>query len=343
MRVAFHPHSYTGPRGRPLVRLLRPECAGLLLIALLSAGCGEVESQGERPVGTTADTLVEAVSDADLEPGSWHERSFVFISADPDSVVALPWSFHTRQIGEREVRQRDAWLGVDGAWDLLASEPDTGRVRGDAARILPGRSLRIRVGAGDAVAALTFRTGEEEIEALPGLLLAEWTGSPREVVRFHRSRIGLGSNELEGFLMDLSVRGEPGDDWTGDWLFVHGGDFLQAAFRELPRTPAADSGPRPYQGWTRIAVRNRQWPGVELEWAEVRSFEQARRDIPVRWALRSQDGELTGDLHSVGQHLSTGEGEGPLLPVNALFQIEGEIRHLGDTVGVVGILRHRQP
>jgi len=287
--------------------------------------------------------VVETVANEDVEPGPWHERSFVFVSADTDSVVALPWSFHTRQIGEREVRQRDAWLGADGAWDLLASELDTGRVRSDAERILPGRSLRIRVGAGDAVTALTFRTGEGEIEALPGLLLAEWTGAPQEVVRFHRARIGLESNELEGFLMDLSVRGGPGDDWTGDWLFVQGGDFLQAAFRELPHTLEAGSEPRPYQGWTRIAVRNRHWPGIELEWAEVRSFEQARRDIPVRWTLRSQDGELTGDLHSVAQHLSTGEGEGPLLPVKALFQIEGEIRHLGDTVGVVGILRHRQP
>jgi hypothetical protein len=306
-------------------------------------GCGEIEPQGERPAGNTPDTRVEAVSDENLEPGPWYERSFVFISADRDSVVALPWSFHTRQIGEREVRQRDAWLGNAGAWGLLASEADTGRVRSDATRILPGRSLRIRVGAGDAVTALIFRTGEEEIEALPGLLLAEWTGAPREVVRFHRSRIGLDPNGLEGFLMDLSVRGGPGEDAAGDWLFLHGGDFLQAAFRELPHTLEAEAGPRPYRGWTRIAVRDRHWPGIELEWTEVRNFEEARRDIPVRWTLRSQDGDLTGDLHSVGQHLSTGEGEGPLLPVNALFQIEGEIRHLGDTVGVVGILRHRQP
>lgn len=342
MRASPLPRSSVGPRGRGPLGRRRPGDAGLLLIALLATGCGEVESGSEHTGGEGAETMVEEMA-ADSEPGPWHERSFVFVSADTDSVIALPWTFHTRQVGEREVRERDAWLGRAGAWDVLASELDTGRARGDAARILPGRALRIRVGPGDAVAALSFRTPEEEIEAVPGLLLAEWTGSPREVVRFHRARVDLGSNGSEGFLMDLSSRGELEADAASDWIFVHGGDFLQAAFRELPHTIEAEVGPRPYRGWTRIAVRNREWPGIQLEWAEVRSFEDARRDIPVRWSLSSQDGELTGDLHSVGSHLSAGEGEGPLLPVNALFQVEGQIRLLGDTVDVVGILRHRQP
>ena len=53
--------------------------------------------------------------------------------------------------------------------------------------------------------------------------------------------------------------------------------------------------------------------------------------------------ELTLDVaHVVGVHLEAEEGEGPMLPVDALYQVAGALVLEGRELPVQGLIRHRQ-
>jgi hypothetical protein len=107
---------------------------------------------------------------------------------------------------------------------------------------------------------------------------------------------------------------------------------------------ARDTGPEggDYSLWARIDFVRRQWQGIRLTWTDVRSFEPARRDVPMSWDLTSPEGELTGSLTTPTPFLEAGEGEGPILPVEALFQVEGFLELDGARYPVQGLLRHSQ-
>ena len=79
-----------------------------------------------------------------------------------------------------------------------------------------------------------------------------------------------------------------------------------------------------------------------MVWSSVRSFEEARRDVPVEWQIRSLNGELEVTLTSAGMDLRAVAGEGPRLPVEGLFQVTGSIVLGGDSLEVRGLVRHVQ-
>jgi hypothetical protein len=269
------------------------------------------------------------------------DRKFLFVSSGGDSRTQVAWLFRSRP-GERAIhREWSAWLARNGTWEPLVHEDGRTALGGTPWRILPGSAVRVVVGEGDQVESLFLRDPPRELETSVGELLTEWSGPRGGSVRLHRGRAVLPVGEEQGFVLDLArVWNDPGAG-PGDWLFLHAGNGLQLFLaEELPL--ASPRSPAEYRGWSRVSLRDGQWPRVDVEWTEVRAFESARRDIPTRWRLSSPGGEITGELEVVSQHLNAGAGEGPLLPVTAFYEVSGSLRVEGQNYRVTGIVSHRQ-
>ena len=97
-----------------------------------------------------------------------------------------------------------------------------------------------------------------------------------------------------------------------------------------------------FSAWVQEDTLDRQWEELRLLWTETRAFEPARRDVPMSWELRSDGGEVSGTFRSESPYLEEGEGEGPMLPVDALFQVSGTLLLDGREFPVQGLIRHYQ-
>jgi hypothetical protein len=135
--------------------------------------------------------------------------------------------------------------------------------------------------------------------------------------------------------------GVDGSGAPGDWIFLHAGPQLQVFIEEEAPVRASRS-PAPYQGWTRLAFRDLRWDELIVEWPEVRPFEEARRDVPVRFRLSAPAGGLSAELEVVSSWIEAGPGEGPILPLEGFFQVRGELELQGEAFAVVGAVRHVQ-
>jgi len=97
-----------------------------------------------------------------------------------------------------------------------------------------------------------------------------------------------------------------------------------------------------YTAWGRRGEQEYRWPEMDVEWSAVRSFEEARRDVPVGWEISTPDPAFSLSLASAGMELRAGAGEGPLLPVEGLYQVSGSLVLDGDSLEVRGLVRHLQ-
>ncbi|NNM03498.1 MAG: hypothetical protein HKO65_00225, partial [Gemmatimonadetes bacterium] len=118
------------------------------------------------------------------------------------------------------------------------------------------------------------------------------------------------------------------------------GDSLQVVFENLDQESGQEGGD--YSLRARIEFLTRQWEGVRLTWSEVRAFEPARRDVPMGWEVQSPEGDLEGSLVAVTPFFEAAEGEGPMLPVDALFEVMGTLTLGGAELPVRGLIRHSQ-
>ena len=147
---------------------------------------------------------------------------------------------------------------------------------------------------------------------------------------------------IEGIVIEVSRRWEASDDrGPGDWVFVHSGSDLQ--FFMEGEHPVYEPGvPVRYDGWTRVALRDLQWQELAMEWDELRAYESARRDVPIRWSIGAPGEEVSGSLESVSSHLMVGQSDGPILPVLGLFEVSGVMEVQGQEFSVAGMIRHVQ-
>jgi len=340
-----------------------------LAVVLLATACG-AEPEPEPSAPDTDPAAIDPQETSPPEGQAIYERSLVFVSglqpepttADTDSTVVIPWSFRSLTAEDLDIRERGVWLGGVDGWEALAMEADTGQVSpaslGPPWRIVPGRRVRIVVAPGDALEALILRWEGSELEARPGPVLSEWTRSPREAVRIHRGSAilpsdapsGVPSGVVEGFLADMALPLGSETAPEADWIFVHGGDGLQAVLVERPEP--TEEGVHAFRAWFRIGEEEVAWEEVGVRWDEVRAYEAARRDVPARWSLHLDASDLddedapprlAGHLEAVSSHLTTGPGDGPLLPVHGFFRLRGELVLGSDTTAVTGVARHRQP
>ena len=151
----------------------------------------------------------------------------------------------------------------------------------------------------------------------------------------------LGDRRVPGRVLEVSQGIRPQEGTLGDWLFLTSGDSLAMVVQSSVQ--AADPGDTAYQGWAWVTGGEYQWSRLGLEWAENRSYEPARRDIPDSLHFSTPDGVLEGGVGVRSILLEVRDGPGPVLPVDGIMEVEGSVVINARTLPVRGILRHRQP
>jgi hypothetical protein len=303
-------------------------------LALPTLGCGG----GPEP-GPAETASVDSVAADDLPVVQHYERIVAFVTPAGDSTLSVHWSWDSRVRPGEVGREIEGFLARNGTWErFVGLEWATPPTRAPW-RILPQRPVRLLMGDGEALERIIYHEGGRELELAFGSTLSEWTGSAGETVRIQEGEVLLADRLVDGLLLDLSRSRGTGEPLAGDWVILSSPDNLQFVLED-PRT---DDTSGMFRGWARLDFRQLQWPEVVVTWTEQRPFETARRDIPVAWSLASLDGEVTGELRAAASHLEVGEGEGPILPVRALFEVEGVLRMDGREFPVWGLWRHLQP
>ncbi len=270
------------------------------------------------------------------------DREFAFLSLDVDSPIILSWFFRSRLRDTLVHQEMTAWWAQGGQWEMLAEETAEVPAARSPWRIVPGSTLRLLVGPEDRVESLLLRAPPGELETALGELVAEWTAPGSESVRVYQGRTTFPAGPVDGIVIEISRRWEADQDGgPGDWVFVHSGADLQF-FMAGEEAGGTAGGQIPSQGWSRTTLADARRPNLAMHWEEVRPFESARRDIPVRWTLTSSDGEVSGTLESVSSHLTVEESDGPILPLFGLFEVAGTLEIQGEAWPVAGLIRHAQ-
>ena len=191
------------------------------------------------------------------------------------------------------------------------------------------------IGDGGTLERIVFAVGQRQLEVVIGEGTSDWGGSRGETFRVHQGAAIFGDQRVEGVVLDMTRARLRESVEPGEWMFLTGP-------RRLAIVVEAPGGSPAYTGWGRMGEEEFRWPEVQVEWSSVRSFEEARRDVPVEWLVRSSDGELELILTSAGMELQAHDGEGPILPVDGLFQVTGSVVLAGDSLEVRGLVRHVQ-
>ncbi len=309
--------------------------AGLLLLAALS-GCAEPEGATSQDEVTAADSV--------LTPRNFRARSYerfiTFLAFQEDSTLLVPFSFSAQTEPEGVHRQTRGWLARGGTWDPFLEQEWTGPSNAAPWRILPHGPLRLVVGEGDALETVFFQEVGRDLELRLGELLVEWPGQRAQIFRVHRGTVVLSDQNLEGYLLDMSRAWATEENPPGDWGILLSGDSLQVVLED--QGPDSGPGGGDFSVWARVSFLDRRWTGIQAVWSEVRSFEPARRDVPMSWEILSAEGDLEGTLAVLDPFLEAGEGEGPMLPVEALFPVSGTLTFGGGSYPVRGLIRHKQ-
>lgn len=307
-----------------------------LALAVLAAGCdGEADPPREGS-GTDAG----AAEPDTTATGRSYERIFAFASIDSDTTLLVPIFFTSRSVPGGVVRRIRGWLGRAGTWELFVDERWRTPPSRTAWRLLPRGPVRLVVGEDDAVENIIYQQPPRVLELDLGEGLVEWTGPRGGVYRLERGTLHLGTRPFNGIAMDLarsrSIRDTPG----GDWALLVSGDSLQVVLQSPRQSePGADGA---WVAFVRLDVRQEQWPDVTVEWSESQAYEPARRDVPAAWRFRSRGEEIEGALRAESADLSAGEDGGPVLPVTALYGVEGTVRVEGRAYPVGGLVWHHR-
>jgi len=306
------------------------------LAALASVWLAACSGSEPRPSGS-ANQGNEAAPARNFH-GRFYERDFVFTTLEGDSTFLVPWLISTRTRPGGVEREAHGFLARSGTWEEFYSEQwETPQSRAPW-RIIPHGSLRIVVGEGDAIDGILFEQGSRNLELEMDNVLQEWTGPRGETFRVQKAAAYLAGRRLDGLVLDVA-RGHGADEpQPGDWAFLTSGDSLQVVFESPELAPPGRAGA--FRGWARLDFRDLQWPSVTMDWTEVRAFQPARRDVPVAWTVSSEGNQVTGRLEVKTAQIRAGSGPGPVLPVDALFEVTGTLDIQGATYPVRGLFRH---
>lgn len=306
--------------------------APAMALLVMVACSGEPGPPGSVPVEDPA------LAPPDSLAGNRYERHLAFFALEDESPLVVAWSFSASTREDAVDRDARIWLARGGVWNaFFRSAWETPAARAPW-RIVPHEGIRIIVAERDALTALLYRSGGQELEMWPGETLAGWSSRPGELIQVKQASTILSENAVAGTLVDVSFARQGTDATPGSWALLLSEDiqvFLRASF-----DAAADST---FQGWGRLRARNFDWPDVGVTATRSRAFEPARRDVPVAWRFQSSDARLTGRIEAMSTHMETGEGPGPQLPVIAISEVEGSIMIETVAYPVRGILYHRAP
>jgi hypothetical protein len=273
-------------------------------------------------------------------PGRSYERNFVFVTVTGDSLLMVPWLFETTTQPGTVVRKARGWLDRGGTWDAFFAERWETPPTRIPARILPHDSLRFVVRGGNAVDGIIYDEGTRNLELALGSTLIEWGGPRGEVFQLLEGSLYLSGRRLGGIVLDMARGSSSDTPRAGDWAFLTSGDSLQLV---LQGESEHQGEPLPtYRGWGRLDFRNLQWSMLNVDWIETKAFQPARRDVPVSWTISSPEGEFQSTLAVTSSDVRAGQGSGPVLPVQALFEVEGTVTIEERTFPVRGLFRHER-
>ncbi len=303
----------------------------LLGVFLILTGCGQDTPQ--RPA-STGGTTPDAGPDRTLDDRVY-ERNIVFVTVGADSAIIVPWLFRSSVSALGVERTAEGWLARSGLWEPFFTDRWISPSTRSPFLIHPRGPMDLVVGSDGVLEEILYEEGPRQLEVIIDEGMSDWSGSRGETFRVHQGAVHLGNQRIEGMILDMSrvyLREGP---YPGEWMFLTGPGRLALMIEETDGSPH-------YTAWGRRGEEEYRWPEIEVEWSSVRSFEEARRDVPVAWEVRSDDGEVDLSLVSTGMELRTATGEGPLLPVEGLYQVSGSLILAGDSLEVRGLVRHLQ-
>jgi hypothetical protein len=313
------------------------------------AGRGTVPTSLDTPGGVGGDEGEIRAQDPvlALQEGTEFMRALVFVSNPGDTATVAPWIFRSTPIASGTRRERSVWFARGGNWEVLHADTLRGPASRSPWRILPGGPIRLVVGPEDRIESLLFDDPPRVLELEPGRFVAEWTPEASSIWRLEEGVLRLPGGTTRGLVLDLTRSRTAGSSSALDWGFLHGGNDLQLLLQELPGTdPLSNQGAR-FRMWIRVGGEERSWEEVFVRWRQVRPFDRARRDIPVRLEWSAPQGVLdppfSGTLQVVSSSLTVGEGEGPVLPLSGFLEVDGTVELGTRRFPVRGVLRHLRP
>lgn len=306
----------------------------LFVLALASCSGEPAESAPVGDANVTADA-------APADPGRFFERSIVFLATRPDSVMIVPWLISARTLPGGVHREVRGLLARGDTWEEFFSDEWESAPTRLPWNPLPRGRMRLVVGDLDAVEQILFDEGPRQLGVQLLQPRAEWSGPRGESFRLLDGALLMASARVPGLILDV-MRARPlRDAEGGDWAVLHSGDSLQAVLHSPNFQPPGTAGA--FHALARVNEVERVFPEVTVTWSESRSFERARREIPVVWSAEAVGGEMSAQLTIEAAQIQAGQGDGPQLPVDAFFQVEGTLRIAEAVYRVSGLLRHTQP
>jgi hypothetical protein len=309
----------------------------VLSVALIGVGGCTSDAERGAPTNTeqTADTGRQGTP-----PPTVFERNLVLMTMAGDSAIIVPWLFRTETNVDGALREVGAWLSRGDTWEPFYFERwRTGPTRAPF-RIHPRGPLDLVIGNEDALEAVLYEEGSRKLETVLDEPLTDWRGVQGTTFRIHRGALFLSDRRLEARVVDMSRSRRSDQPAVGDWMYLQAGPELSLV---LEAPVAEPTGEVPYTGWALMGDEQLEWSNVQVKWSELRDYEEARRNIPASWNIRSADGQLTGTLSSTASYLQVVASDGPLLPVQGLFRVQGRLTIAGDSIEVRGMVRHIQP
>lgn len=282
---------------------------------------GAVETEGEG-------------SDA-MSTATYH-RTVAFVDTSQDPAMFVSWDFENRAEPGGVRRILRGWLGREGQWSLFVNEEWITPPSRAPWRILPRGAARLVMGLDDVLREVYIQEGIRDLSVQPGEVLAEWSGHRGDTYRLHAGVARLSGVEHQGLVVDaytprMGTSGQP-----SEWALLVGDGPFHLLIADL-------EGQDPHRAWALDGSEDRVWSTVTVTWGETRSFERARRDVPVLWGFRSEDGGLAGEIEPMSPgHMHTLDGEGPVLPVLGVYAVGGQVTVGERQLAVKGFLHHFQ-
>ena len=306
-----------------------------MVVVVSMAACSENVRDGQSADAASpgTDEAEEAASDGGL--GTTYQRTVVFVDTSKDTAMFVPWDFENRAEADGVRRSVRGWLGRGGQWSQFMEDEWTTAPTRAPWRIVHRGAVRLVIGQEDALQDIYYQQGLRELSVGLGDVVVEWSGQRGGTYRLLAGTARLSGVETEGLVLDVFTARARESDQFAEWGLLIGDDQLQFLIADL-------EGPGEYRAWARHRSEDLFWPTVTVTWAETRTFERARREIPVGWRFESSDGDLSGEFESVSWHLQTLEGAGAILPVLGVYEVAGHVTTGGTRIPVRGFLRHFQ-
>lgn len=312
----------------------RPNRAAAALLLCALAACAR-----EAPKDGSTGQAEGQTGAAAAAAGRVFEHAVVFVTSVGDSTIIVPWLFTARTKPGGVDRTARAWLERGGAWEPFYQESWETEPTRVPWRLHPHGALRLIMDEGEAIQAIVFEGGPRRLEVDLGATRSQWTGSQGETYLVADGAAVLSDRRVPGLVLDLARQRRADNQPPGDWMFLTSGDSVQVVLSGIG--PKGSVGA--FEGWGRLKDKSEiPWRDLTVSWVETRAFEPARREVPVKWSFAAGNGDMATDLEARATHIEAGEGEGPLLPLDALFEVAGTLR-IGDAdYPVRGLVRHVQ-